>query len=144
MVGRQTQRANTPPTNAEEYFRCTVLIPLLDHMTTELEAHFGDIQKVQLLCLVPACSVSGFRLAVLEKLQDLVSIYKCDLPAPDLFHIEYVLTCVNVSHDGVMLHYIRLHLALTSMEYCVYLDNNNIRYSIFINHPDTKCCSVYN
>ena len=36
-----------------------------------------------------ASSESGFRLVVPEKLQDLVTTYKCDLPAPDLLHVEY-------------------------------------------------------
>jgi hypothetical protein len=94
IVGRQTQRANTPSTDAEEYFRRTVMIPLLDHMTTELETRFGDNHRtvIQLLCLVPACIASseiGFRIAVPEKLLELVATYKCDLPAPDLFHVEY-------------------------------------------------------
>ena len=94
-VGRQTQRANTPSTNAEENFRRTVMIPLLDRMTTELGARFGDNHRtvIQLLCLVPACIASseiGFRIAVPEKLLELVATYKCDLLAPDLFNVEYV------------------------------------------------------
>jgi hypothetical protein len=94
VVGRQSHRANTPSSNPQEYFRRTVMIPLLDHLTTELGERFSNEHKkvVQIIGLVPACianSYAGFQLAVPEQLTELVKTYKNDLPVPDLFHVEY-------------------------------------------------------
>ena len=78
LVGRQIHRANTPADNPQEYFRRTIMIPVLDNMITELEERFSEQQckVVQLLNLVPVCiAYAGFKTKVPEKLKDLIMIY---------------------------------------------------------------------
>lgn len=42
--GRQTQRSNAPSESVEDYFKKTITIPLLDHILTEMNGRFGDLQ----------------------------------------------------------------------------------------------------
>lgn len=54
-VGRQTTRANMPHNSISEYYKCTITIPLIDHLNSSLEAKF-DLDSVNVykrLCIVP-------------------------------------------------------------------------------------------
>ncbi|CAG2227075.1 Cilia- and flagella-associated protein 206 [Mytilus edulis] len=42
--GRQTTRSNVPCESTEDYYKKTIAIPLLDHMLTEMNSRFGDLQ----------------------------------------------------------------------------------------------------
>lgn len=95
-VGKQCHRLNTPYTTVEEYYRRTVMIPLLDHVTSQLQERFSTVQKtvVRLLTLIPANipkDVDGKRLklTVPSSLKELLAVYQRDLPVPDLFAVEY-------------------------------------------------------
>ena len=59
-TSRQVHRANIPADSPEVYYRRNIMIPFLDHITTEMETRFGPIhqQKIKLLGLVPSTSVS--------------------------------------------------------------------------------------
>ncbi|KAL0809127.1 hypothetical protein ABMA28_012751 [Loxostege sticticalis] len=53
MTGRQTQRSNIPAETAEIYYRRNVFYPFIDHVTTEIDAHFkpheSTIEGIQML-----------------------------------------------------------------------------------------------
>ena len=55
ITARQVHRANVPADSPEEYYQRNLMIPFLDHITTELEGRFGPIHqtKVKLLGLIP-------------------------------------------------------------------------------------------
>jgi len=40
--GRQRNRANVPVASPEEYYRCTVFIPFMDHVLSDLQERFAD------------------------------------------------------------------------------------------------------
>ena len=84
---RQVHRDNIPADSPEEYYRRNLMIPFLDHITTELENRFGPIHqtKVKLLGLVPALATS-YPLASINEVGDL---YKADLPSPYLLSTEF-------------------------------------------------------
>ncbi|XP_071168482.1 52 kDa repressor of the inhibitor of the protein kinase-like [Mytilus edulis] len=44
ICGRQTTRSNVPCESTEDYYKKTIAIPLLDHMLTEMNSRFGDLQ----------------------------------------------------------------------------------------------------
>ena len=56
IAGRQRHRANAPGENIMEYYLRNLAIPLLDHISNELDSQFTDASQlaVNLLCLVPA------------------------------------------------------------------------------------------
>ena len=43
ITARQVHHANIPADSPEEYYRRNLMIPFLDHITTELEGRFGPI-----------------------------------------------------------------------------------------------------
>lgn len=57
ICGRQTARDNHPAASAEEYFRRSLAIPFLDHLTSEIEARFSKHTVVSMKCLsiIPSC-----------------------------------------------------------------------------------------
>ena len=59
-TSRQVHRANIAADSPEVYYHRNIMIPFLDHITTEMETRFGPIhqQKIKLLGLVPSISVS--------------------------------------------------------------------------------------
>ena len=40
FASRQQHRQNIPSDNAEEYYRCTLTIPMLDYLITQLDSRF--------------------------------------------------------------------------------------------------------
>ena len=58
--GRQIHHSNLPADTPSEYYRCTVSIPVVDHLLSELRSRFGDHQKRAMLGLsiVPSLFVS--------------------------------------------------------------------------------------
>ena len=84
---REVHRDNIPADTPEEYYRRTLMIPFLDHITTELENRFGPIHqtKVKLLGLVPSLA-NSYPLASVNEVGDL---YKADLPSPHLLSTEF-------------------------------------------------------
>ena len=55
-TARQVHRSNIPAEIPETYFRRNLMIPFLDHITTQLEDRFGSIHQtmVKLLDLLPS------------------------------------------------------------------------------------------
>ena len=79
-VGRQQGQDNVEHGTAEEYFRRSTALPLLDHMIQQMQERFGDGQVAtsKLLALVPsfACDES----AASCNLEETIDFYKDDLP----------------------------------------------------------------
>jgi hypothetical protein len=85
---RQIHRPNPECTSPEQYYRCTVAIPLLDCLQSELEVRFNGVSKQasKLLFLVPeALCSSNFDTA---GLYETVQMYSGDLLNVDVIDIE--------------------------------------------------------
>lgn len=86
IAGRQRHRTNAPGENIKEYYLRNLAIPLLDHISNELDLQFTDASQFayNLLCLVPAVLCS-------KKDVDLSSaLDTCnnDLPGPEVLERE--------------------------------------------------------
>ena len=82
ISSRQVHRANVPADSPETYYRRSVMIPFLDHITTQLQARFGPIHqtKIKLLGLIPSvATTSSF-----SSVEGVGELYKTDLPSPQL------------------------------------------------------------
>ena len=60
IVTRQVYRSNVIADGPEDYYRRNIMIPFLDHITSEMESRFGAIHQtiIKLLCLVPSAVVN--------------------------------------------------------------------------------------
>ncbi|SMN02068.1 hypothetical protein SPONN_425 [uncultured Candidatus Thioglobus sp.] len=81
----QRNRANVDHTTAEEYYRRSVVIPLLDNLIVQMQERFGSSQTVasKLLDIVPSvmCNTES-------TFDDLVAFYEDDLPNSSLIETE--------------------------------------------------------
>ena len=84
---RQVHRSNTPADSPESYYRRNIMVPFLDHITSELEERFGPIHqtKVKLLGLVPSVAAT-FPVA---SIAEVGALYSADLPSPYLLSTEF-------------------------------------------------------
>ena len=82
ITARQVHLANIPAYSPEEYYQRNLMIPFLDHITTELEGRFTPIHqtKVKHLGFIPSLAAS-YPLVSIKEVGDL---YKADLPSPHL------------------------------------------------------------
>ena len=57
---RQIHRANAPADSPETYYHRNVMIPFLDHISSEMQARFGPIQqtKIKMVGLIPSTAVT--------------------------------------------------------------------------------------
>ena len=60
ISSRQVHRANVPADSPEVYYRRNVMIPFLDHLSSEMQSRFGPVQqtKIKLLGLIPSTAVT--------------------------------------------------------------------------------------
>lgn len=81
ITGRQRHRENNPSSNPEEYFRKTVAISFLDHMTTEMDSRFSEDSKKchDLFGLIPKVITKSTDVGQLH--EDL-QFWKSDIPTP--------------------------------------------------------------
>ena len=88
-TGRQLHRANAPAVDPKEYYQVNVAVPFLDHIISELDGQFSGLtmRVSKLLGLVP--SVIQESQISAQQLNDLVDLYKDDLPSPQLFFAEF-------------------------------------------------------
>jgi len=79
IAARQVHHSNIPADSPEAYYRRNLMIPLLDHIITELTERFGPIQqtKVKLLGLIPSVAATYPPSSVTE----VGELYKADLPS---------------------------------------------------------------
>ena len=87
ITARQVHRANIPADSPEVYYRRNLMIPFIDHITTELEGRFGPIHQmmVKLLGLISSVAAS-YPLASIKEVGDM---YEADLPSPHLLSTEF-------------------------------------------------------
>ena len=87
ITARQVHRENTPADSPEVYYRRNLMIPFLDHITTELERRFGPIHqtKVKLLGLIPSVAASYPHASIVE----VGEMYKADLPSYHMLSTEF-------------------------------------------------------
>lgn len=88
-TGRQLHRANAPAVDPKEYYHVNIAVPFLDHIISELDGQFSGLtmRVSKLLGLVP--SVIQESQITAQQLNDLVDLYKDDLPSPQLFFAEF-------------------------------------------------------
>ena len=86
ICGRQTQRTNIPSTTAEEYYKLAVFIPTIDHMITQLDFQFSQIQKhaTQGMYLIPQ-NLSTLNNAIRD---DILKVFEWALPSAQTFYQE--------------------------------------------------------
>ena len=87
ITARQLHRGNLPADNPETYYRRNIMIPFLDHITTELEERFGAVHqtKVKLLGLIPSIAAT----CPLASVTEVGELYKADLPSPHMLSTEF-------------------------------------------------------
>ena len=87
IASRQVHRANVPADSPETYYRRNIMIPFLDHITTELESRFGPVHqtKIKLLGLIPSVAATYPSASIKE----VGELYKADLPSPQLLSTEF-------------------------------------------------------
>ena len=83
--GRQIRRSNVPADTPSEYYCRSVLIPMLDHLLSEMKTRFTTHQKTALLglCIVPSVMVTLPDEECTSKVSQLADMYQDDLPSPD-------------------------------------------------------------
>ena len=84
-TSRQVHRANIPADSPETYYRRNIMIPFLDHITTQLQTIFGPIHqiKIKLLGLIPSVATS------VDSTEVVRDLYKRDLPSSALLSTEF-------------------------------------------------------
>jgi len=86
VVGRQLGRDTVQYGSAEDYFRRTIALPLLDHFIMEMQERFGQQQTLasKLLHLVPSFLCKDCTL----NLDEVIELYQDDLPNPSVIATE--------------------------------------------------------
>ena len=95
---KQTQRDNTESSCAEEYYRRTLTIPFVDHLNTELEARFSDLQQkasLGLLLLPPSAEHAS-------ELTDKLDYFSEDLPSPNTIKQEIHMWNLKWNNSNMM------------------------------------------
>ena len=87
--GRQTKRNNVPCTCTEEYFRLALFVPTIDHLISELEFRFSQIQihAAQGMYLIP----ENLNTIQSEEKDNIFNAFKWALPSPLTFLQEVEL-----------------------------------------------------
>ena len=85
---KQLHRQNTPSDSPSEYYRRVISVPFLDHMTSQIQTRFS----AQSLTLLNASYALPNNILFTRdwkvKFQDLLSLYKDDLPEPRYLSLE--------------------------------------------------------
>ncbi|XP_071123548.1 52 kDa repressor of the inhibitor of the protein kinase-like [Mytilus edulis] len=87
--GRQTQRSNAPGDTPQFYFKRAVYLPYIDALIQEYSSRFNSLSQkaVKAMALIPAHLEQTNR----DVLDDLLEVYKDDLPMASSFQQEYNL-----------------------------------------------------
>ena len=81
VCGRQTQRANTPAPSAQEYYKLSLSIPVLDELCGQMETRFSKQQIIASkgLSLVPSAIASSPETCKAAALE-IATEFQADLP----------------------------------------------------------------
>ena len=87
--GRQTQRSNVQGDTPQVYFKRAVYLPYSDALIQEYSSRFNSLSQkaVKAMALIPAHLEQTNR----DALDDLLEVYKDDLPMASSFQQEYNL-----------------------------------------------------
>ena len=87
IVPREVHRSNAPADTPKCYYRRNIMLPFLDHITTELEGRFGPIHqtKVKLLGLMPSITATY----PIASISEVGALYSADLPSSHLLTTEF-------------------------------------------------------
>ena len=86
-TSRQLHRANIAADSPEVYYRRNIMVPFLDHITTEMETRFGPVHqtKIKPLALTPSIAATSSHASI----EDVSELYKTDLPSHHLLSTEF-------------------------------------------------------
>ena len=86
-VARQVHHDNAPADSPEVYYRRNLMIPFLNHITSELDNRFGPSHqtKIKLLGHIPSIAASY----PLASVTEVGKMYKADLPSPHMLSTEF-------------------------------------------------------
>jgi len=93
ICGRQTLRDNVTADTPESYFKRTLTIPFLDHLSAEIETRFSDTAKKAAKGLNLTPTVMKLKTQCDAETAILKSIYKSDLPCPPTLGAEVKRWC---------------------------------------------------
>lgn len=96
IANRQQHRDNVPAVTPVKYFQRSLCVPLMDHLITQMDTYFSEIQMnvSKLMCLVPEVLVSSSDATTDAATQfyrdDLLSSDGDDLVSSDVVDVELV------------------------------------------------------
>ena len=87
---RQLHRDNVPATTPSEYYCCSVTIPLVDHLLSQMRTRFSPHQQTALhgLSIVPSLIVTVLTEECTSKLSEFARMYQDDLPSSECVSTE--------------------------------------------------------
>lgn len=82
---RQQNRQNAPSDNCEEYYKCNITIPILDHLISELNNQFDNSSAfssaiTEFMKLLPSEITKSKALLIEKDFPFILQTYKDDLP----------------------------------------------------------------
>ena len=86
----QTHHNNVPADSPSQYYLCTLSIPIIDHLLTEITTRFSAHNKSALLglCIIPSAMILMPSESFVESCFKLAELYREDLPSPECFTSE--------------------------------------------------------
>ena len=90
MDDNATELMQGVETDIESYYCINIAIHFIDHIRMQIAEHFDAMNKkaVQLLAVVPSVISKEVSSTLLTNLKTNISMYKDDLPAPELVDAE--------------------------------------------------------
>ena len=91
LCGRQCHKPNIPAQSPSDYYCCTITIPLLDHLISEIENHFSKqhLKVLQGFYLIPAVLKNKTMEEISPIICEFGDIYQTDLPYPSSLESEF-------------------------------------------------------
>ena len=91
QAARQQHRQNIPSSSISEYYKLNLTIPIIDHLSSELENRFNnDCSKhlIEFTKLLPADVIKSTSQLSPSDFPSLLEVYGSDLPAARSFDVE--------------------------------------------------------
>ena len=144
LPSRQRNRANVPAQSPCNHYRCTITIPVSDHLISEIKSRFSKHQKTALLGLhlIPSILVTKPFTEINELLMPLQVLYADDLEEDMIMselHSWYLKWKEEKEKHGI--EALPRTLAFTLPHSSLYYANINILLRILCTLPVTSCSS---
>ena len=87
---RQIHRSNHPADSVSEYFKCSISIPILDYLISQMTDRFDPHSQkaVRVLKLIPTTIVSSGNLIVSDDISEITALYADELPSASTLNSE--------------------------------------------------------